>query len=123
MEDPPSALGVLIDCNPRAWAGRPAELELLVEHLFVFLNAHQLLMASNQLLLIGFNGAEIACLWPRPNQSGKEAALEPAGPQALRAALVDGVAQLLESEATSASLLSGATSRALCRLQVRSSQR
>ena len=65
VADDPSALCVLIDVSPRAWAARPqADLAILVDHLLVFANAFHLLSASNRLVLLCVHPSTVRFAWP-----------------------------------------------------------
>ena len=121
VADDPSALCVLIDVSPRAWAARPqADFATLVDHLLVFANAFHLLSASNRLVLLCVHPSSVRFAWPPADARALDTAAS-VQPRALRAAMDDTVRELLAlplpEDAQIESPLAGALALALCRLQ------
>ncbi|KAL1508599.1 hypothetical protein AB1Y20_004696 [Prymnesium parvum] len=112
LDDLPSTLICLVDCNPCGGWGEEDALALL-EHLLVFFNAFLLLHSANQLQLLAVHPREVSCVWP---EDGAPPAL---APHQLRQLFLKRFRTLLATpppSASAASALSGGLSLALCRL-------
>lgn len=126
-EDDSSALAVLVDCGP-SWR-EPAALGSALEQLLIFLNAYQLLSATNQLTVLASHSAAVDVLWPPPD-AGADVVMATSDAHGLRAAVTDGVARIMATSSAAsgddpsdaagtdedAPLLSAALTAALCRL-------
>ncbi len=113
-------LAVLVDCGP-SWE-EPEALGTVIEQMLIFLNAYQLLSASNQLTVLASNPTAVEVLWPPPD-AGADVVVAQSDAHGLRTAVARGVYRLASSPDLSdqtsdddAPLLSAALTTALCRL-------
>ena len=96
MAEVPSTLAVMLDCGPQ-WAWRPqTELTSVLEQLLTFLNAFQLLSASNELTVLAAYPSGVGVLWPP--LPGIDAVSAPTSSQRLRIAVMAGMQRLLAAE-------------------------
>ena len=126
-EDDVNALAVITDCGP-SWAERDhADLGALLQGVLLFLNAYQLLLAGNQLVLFAVQPEEVQVIWPPP-EAGADAFMGTSDAHSLRAAVAAAIARLAASQREEhkdceerplhpAPLLSMAMGTAVCRLQ------
>ena len=99
-EDDRSVLAVIVDCSP-SWE-EPEALGAVLEQMLVFLNAYQLLSATNQLTVLASNATAVEVLWPPP-EAAADVVVAMSDPHGLRAAVARGVAQLASSSDAGAS--------------------
>jgi transcription initiation factor TFIIH subunit 3 len=121
-EEDAGVLTVVLDCSP-SWARRaPDEHAAALEHLLLLLNAYSLHAANSQLAVLGTHSDGVEVFWP-PKVAGPDAVAAPSDPQALRAAIADGVCRHAAHKPgelktkDGSPRLSAALTASLCRMQ------
>jgi len=122
MEDDASVLAVIIDAGP-SWAKYETDtLSAVIEQLIIFLNAYQLLSATNQLTVLATHPAAVEVLWPPPSTRTQGVVAAPSDAHGLRAAVTAGISRVLalsytpSADSNDEPLLSAAMVAAMCRL-------